>query len=141
MAEELKNPIAFQCIECSTILTDSFFLTERMNDFLIFTKAPNVKVEEEVLQSTNESDSLCSYHLISCLCGKSLGRKYLTVSTSMSSCLGSYAIQIKDIRGYQLGVSSPGTEQSFMTNAEINSEIIRLQKFCTYLYGKIKESK
>ncbi|OAG32004.1 hypothetical protein NEDG_00479 [Nematocida displodere] len=141
MSKELKNPIAFQCTGCNTIVTDSFFLIERMNDSLIFTHAPNTLIGEEISHSVDEEDSLCTYHTVACLCKKPIGKKYVTVSQKMSSCLGNFAIATKALRGYQLGTTEEPAGPEFMTNTEINAEIVRLQRFCTYLYGKIKDAK
>lgn len=139
MTEELKNPITFQCTECNTIVSDSFFLLERINDTLVFTEAPNTTTDKEISHSSEDEDSLCTYHLVKCLCKTVIGKKYVTVSRQMSSCLGNYSISISCIRGYQLGSANTQPEATFMTNTEINAEIVRLQRFCTYLYGKIKE--
>ena len=139
MTEELKNPITFQCTECNTIVSDSFFLLERINDTLVFTEAPNTTTDKEISHSSEDEDSLCTYHLVKCLCKTVIGKKYVTVSRQMSSCLGNYSISISCIRGYQLGSANTQPETTFMTNTEINAEIVRLQRFCTYLYGKIKE--
>ncbi|KAI5189534.1 hypothetical protein NECID01_0557 [Nematocida sp. AWRm77] len=141
MTEELKNPIAFQCVECNTIITDSFFLLERINDTLVFTDAPNTTTDKEISHSSEEEDSLCTYHVVKCLCKTSIGKKYVTVSRKMSSCLGNFSLNIGSIRGYQLGSTNTQHDTTgFMTNSEINAEIVRLQRFCTYLYGKIKEN-
>ncbi|EIJ87458.1 hypothetical protein NEPAR06_0045 [Nematocida parisii] len=141
--EEQKNPITFQCISCNTIITDSFFLMERVEDNLLFTAAPNTIIDNSII-STAETDSdetYCSYSIIRCICNKEIGRKYVTVNDSLTNCLNNYLIQIKNIRGYQLGMKAQTKEAVIMTNSEINTEIIKLQRFCTFLYNKIKEIK
>jgi len=135
--ETLKNPIIFQCIKCNTIISDSFFLSERLENTLLFTDAPNTVVDEAV-KSVSEDDSLCTYKTLKCLCGEEVGKRYLTAGKKMSSCLGKYSVYIGSIRGYQLGTSAEHPVASFMSIPEICAEISSLQKFCTYLYDKIK---
>ncbi|KAI5189144.1 hypothetical protein NEMIN01_0310 [Nematocida minor] len=144
--EELKNPITFQCISCSTIVTDSFFLLERVDSSLLFTAAPNTTLNKEVVSTRNNApndaaSASCSYSAVHCLCGEEIGRKYLTVNSLLTNCLNNYLINIKSIRGYQLGIKTQQTEHAVMTNSEINTEITKLQRFCTFLYSKIKEIK
>lgn len=140
MQEELKNPIVFQCIECYTVVTDSFYLMERMEDTLIFSSAPNTTEDLEINHSAEEEGSFCTYNKVLCVCGEVIGKKYVTVSRKMSSCLGNYSLDIRCVRGYQLGVHAQPKEIICMTNTEINTEIVRLQRFCTYLYSQIKGS-
>ncbi|KAI5170876.1 hypothetical protein NEFER03_0335 [Nematocida sp. LUAm3] len=136
---ELKNPITFQCVECGVIVTDSFFLIERVKNFLLFTDAPNTQVNEEIHRPKEKEESLCSYHKVFCACGKEIGRRYASVNTDMPNYLGKFLIPVENIRGHQLGVSKQD-ENSIATHTEMWAEILRLQKFCTYLYGKIKEN-
>ncbi|KAH9386675.1 uncharacterized protein NEMAJ01_1571 [Nematocida major] len=143
--EDLKNPITFQCVSCNTILTDSFFLLERIEDSLLFTDAPNAVVGSEVT-SVSEADksavpTVCSYSVVKCVCDKEIGRKYLTVNSTLTNCLNNFLIEIQAIRGYQLGIKTAQTDHTVMTNSEINTEITKLQRFCTFLYSKIKEIK
>ncbi|KAI5181684.1 hypothetical protein NEOKW01_1852 [Nematocida sp. AWRm80] len=136
---EQKNPIVFQCKECFMVLTDTFFLLERINDTLVFSCAPNTNLSTQVITSTEETDAMCTYSKVSCRCGVAIGRKYHTVSQKLSRCLDKYVIATERIRGYQLGTPAEPIDPIIMNNTEISTEIIRLQKFCTYLYGKIKE--
>lgn len=144
--EELKNPITFQCTSCNMIVTDSFFLLERIEKSLLFSAAPNTSLSKETVRSEDSkapssTGTSCSYSLVLCLCGVEIGRKYLTVNSQLTNCLNKYLIDIDKIRGYQLGIKAPQTEQAIMTNSEINTEITKLQRFCTFLYSKIKEIK
>lgn len=138
--DELRNPITFQCTACNMIVTDSFFLLERVEDSLLFSTAPNTSLDKKVVRtdSTGLSTS-CSYYPVQCLCGKEIGRKYITVDKQLTNCLNKYLIKIESIRGYQLGNRIQQTESAVMTNSEINTEIVKLQRFCTFLYSKIKE--
>ncbi|KAI5159936.1 hypothetical protein NEAUS03_0723 [Nematocida ausubeli] len=136
--EEQKNPIVFQCVSCNTIISDSFFLLERVEESLLFTEVPNTIIDSSVTSIEIEGVS-CSYSSIRCICNKEIGRKYITVNESLNNCLNNYLIKIKEIRGYQLGVKKQQKDANIMTNKEINTEIIKLQRFCTFLYGKLKE--
>lgn len=143
--EELKNPITFQCTSCNMIISDSFFLLERIDKSLLFSAAPNTTLKQEVScssESTGSSSShACSYLPVHCLCKKEIGKKYITVNSQLTNCLNKYLIEIEHIRGYQLGIKTEQTEHTVMTNSEINTEITKLQRFCTFLYSKIKEIK
>lgn len=138
MSEDLRNPIVFQCTECGIIVADSFSLIERLTNSLVFTHISNAKIEDKKEVSAEEEDNMCTYTKILCLCGKHIGKKYITVSSAMSRCLGNYAILVNSVRGYQLGNENKEKgEIPFMTHTDISNEIEKLQKFCTYLYNKM----
>lgn len=136
--EELKNPIVFQCKACNYIVGDSFFLVARVDPYFVFEAMPGVTEGSAMQCSGKGMDANCMYFDLLCVCKAKVGRKYQTVTEEMSQCVGKYCIVDASVTGYQLG---EGTAKDFPMNAaEMAAEILRLQKFCSYLYSHVKSA-
>ncbi|TBT97346.1 kinetochore protein Mis18 [Hamiltosporidium tvaerminnensis] len=132
-----QNPFVIQCKSCKTILGDSFTLLNYKNNTLIFsTLATTTNILPTNIVSNNTLDKDCTYNIIQCsLCNSFIGKKYIVVNFIYKEYLNRYCIEKDKIYSYQLGCEKPIDEIGV---SELSEEISKLQKFCVYLFKKIK---
>ncbi|KAF7682603.1 Kinetochore protein mis18 [Astathelohania contejeani] len=137
MSDDLLAPFVIQCTECNQVLADSFSLLNFRNNTLIMgAVSSHCRISKTKHKGKDVIDTDCTFNMLSCSCGHSVGRRYITVNLALSDYVGRYCIERSSVKSYALGASS---ETEGLGLVEVCDEILKLQRFCVYLYNKMKK--
>ncbi|KAG0438863.1 Kinetochore protein mis18 [Dictyocoela muelleri] len=132
----LQNPFVIQCSICKQIIGDSFALLDFKNKKLVLHSISSyTSISKTKEESTSGTDNGCTFLKIYCSCNAEVGKKYITTNEGNKSFLGKFCIEINKIIVYRLGTS---VNDKIPTLSEFSEEILKLQRFCSYIYDRVE---
>ena len=134
----LLNPFAIQCLNCKSILSDSFSLIDYKKNLLIFNSVTeNVLTNENKLESKDSFDKNCWFQYLNCICGKNIGKKYFTINNEINNCIGKFTIRRDEIFSYVLGNNTNVLNNESEVNVHLLAEEVnKIKKVIVEMYKK-----
>ncbi len=109
--EEVSGPLVFSCINCKTIIGDSYSLFYSSEEYKTITlsASSNIQRTSELYTSYKDHDKGSSFYSFVCLnCQHPLGRYYVTTNVNVDNIREKFTFDIDSISSYELGKAQYG---------------------------------
>lgn len=130
-----QNPFVIQCSYCKQVVADSFSLLDfRANKLVLHSVSSYTSLSKTKI--AGGTDGRCIFYNVLCNCGAEIGKKYIATDEEAQVFLGKYCLEGDKVIVYRLGVA---VDNKIPTLSEFVEEVLKLQRFCSYIYQRVEE--
>jgi hypothetical protein len=125
MAEDIQGPLVFSCLNCRTIVGDSFSLVCTNADLksVTISQASSIARLEDLITSKEGIDRGSTYFSITCRpCNSYLGRFYITTPKALDDLRECFTFMVDNISSYELGKGEFGMRLNNSNSANGNDD-------------------